>query len=363
MRSLIVAANSKPPNAELEIRNNQRYRIDYLELANRMSIDYVDYDNRESSVGRLRRMEELLRIDYFWSRQLAKYIREEGFKTIFSLSERVGIPLSHMMDRRINHIVMMHHPMSKKKITLLKTTRTAKRWDRILVFSHAEADALASELGIARDRVRVFHFPIDIGFHHPNSVPQENDQEGFVFSIGLSHRDYPTLLKALRKLPNVPCQICGTSAWVEHRAGYEDADIPENVLIKHYDHPEVIREVYDKCRFVVIPIQHKTTQWSAGAASVLQPQAMGKPVIATRTPGLADYVLDGETGILVEGGNPDATAEAIDYLWNNPERAAEMGQRASKWVQENFSLEKWLVQVEELLEEVAMTEVAPNVLE
>jgi glycosyltransferase involved in cell wall biosynthesis len=76
---------------------------------------------------------------------------------------------------------------------------------------------------------------------------------------------------------------------------------------------------------------------------------MGKPLIATRVPGLSDYLLDGETGILVERGSPVAMAEAIDYFWSNPEKATAMGHRAREWVEASFSLDKWLDNVGYLL--------------
>ena len=42
--------------------------------------------------------------------------------------------------------------------------------------------------------------------------------------------------------------------------------------------------------------------------------SMGRAVIATRSPGLLDYVVDGETGILVDFGDVHAWREAIQYL-------------------------------------------------
>jgi glycosyltransferase involved in cell wall biosynthesis len=86
---------------------------------------------------------------------------------------------------------------------------------------------------------------------------------------------------------------------------------------------------------------------------VQQAQAMGKPVVATHMPGLRDYVLDGETGMLVEEANPVALASAIDYLWGNAEVAAAMGRRARDWVEANFSLDRWVESVAALLNDLS----------
>jgi glycosyltransferase involved in cell wall biosynthesis len=198
----------------------------------------------------------------------------------------------------------------------------------------------------------VLRTPIDTKFYNSTQKADPDIVQTTIFSVGVSGRDYPTLLRAMSKLPHIPCEISATSAWVDQKTVGEDVSVPTNVRIVAYNHPSVIREAYTRSRFVVIPIQPATTQWSAGSISALQPQAMGKPVIATKMPGLSDYVLDGETGLLVEGNHPGAMAEAIDYLWKNPDKAAAMGSRAKEWVIENFTLDQWLNRVGTLLNEI-----------
>ena len=63
---------------------------------------------------------------------------------------------------------------------------------------------------------------------------------------------------------------------------------------------------------------------------------MGRPVVATRSGGLVEVVLDGETGLLVERGNSAALADAIAYLLNHPDVALKMGQAAQTRAQATF---------------------------
>jgi glycosyltransferase involved in cell wall biosynthesis len=72
---------------------------------------------------------------------------------------------------------------------------------------------------------------------------------------------------------------------------------------------------------------------------------MGRAVVATAMPGLSDYLINGETGILVGIGNDQEMAEAIEYLWRNPEVAEQMGRRGREWLAANFSLDQWLDQL------------------
>ena len=51
----------------------------------------------------------------------------------------------------------------------------------------------------------------------------------------------------------------------------------------------------------------------------------GTPVIASRSGGIPDVVADGENGLLVPVGDPDALAAALDGLLARPDRGASMG--------------------------------------
>ncbi|MEO5377601.1 MAG: glycosyltransferase family 4 protein [Magnetococcus sp. DMHC-6] len=59
--------------------------------------------------------------------------------------------------------------------------------------------------------------------------------------------------------------------------------------------------------------------------TTVEAMAMGLPVIASRTGGLAEVVIDGETGLLVPPNDPQALAEAILTLLHDPQRAQAMG--------------------------------------
>lgn len=60
----------------------------------------------------------------------------------------------------------------------------------------------------------------------------------------------------------------------------------------------------------------------------LEAMYMGKPVIAARSGGLTDVVVDGETGLLVPPGDPHALRVAIQSLLNDPTLRERMGKQA-----------------------------------
>ncbi|MGA2385895.1 MAG: glycosyltransferase family 4 protein [Candidatus Bathyarchaeia archaeon] len=66
----------------------------------------------------------------------------------------------------------------------------------------------------------------------------------------------------------------------------------------------------------------------------------GKPVVASRVGGIPEVVTDQETGILVPPDNPEALANAIITLAENPDLRASMGRKGKEAVHEKFNPEK-----------------------
>jgi glycosyltransferase involved in cell wall biosynthesis len=243
----------------------------------------------------------------------------------------------------------MHHPLSPFKLRLIQALRVPGRFDKILVLSYAEAVALADKLGFQHDEIGVLRFPTDTQFYEPPAETPPLSEQNHIESLGASYRDYPTLMRAMTRLPNITCYVRVGSLWTKDVSGNNDASVPDNIQLQPYVPPIKLRDCYTQSRFIVVPIRN-TSHWSAGSSTVQQAQAMGKAVIATRLPGLSEYVLDGETGILVDVGDDQAMAEAINELWNNPQKTQAMGRRAREWIVSNFSLDQWVNQVSNLLQ-------------
>ena len=78
--------------------------------------------------------------------------------------------------------------------------------------------------------------------------------------------------------------------------------------------------------------------------SVMEAQAQGLPVVASKVGGIPSLIEDGTTGILVPPENVDALAEALMYLIENPDQAKQIGQRAKIFAKENFSVGRMIDQ-------------------
>lgn len=79
---------------------------------------------------------------------------------------------------------------------------------------------------------------------------------------------------------------------------------------------------------------------------VIEAMACGKPVVGARAGGIPELIVPGETGFLVERGNPRELAEAILKILEDPYLAKSMGDQGRTRVQNHFS---WQNVVENLL--------------
>jgi len=74
---------------------------------------------------------------------------------------------------------------------------------------------------------------------------------------------------------------------------------------------------------------------------LLEAMAAGLPVIASNVGGIPEVVADGDSGVLVEPGNPGALADAILRLCQDERRRREMGRdgkvRASRYAWESVT--------------------------
>ncbi|MFD8428136.1 glycosyltransferase family 4 protein [Streptomyces coelicoflavus] len=68
----------------------------------------------------------------------------------------------------------------------------------------------------------------------------------------------------------------------------------------------------------------------------LEASATGLPVVAGDSGGAPDAVLDGETGWVVHGEDPNESADRITTLLADPELRRRMGERGRTWVEEKW---------------------------
>jgi glycosyltransferase involved in cell wall biosynthesis len=87
--------------------------------------------------------------------------------------------------------------------------------------------------------------------------------------------------------------------------------------------------------------------------AALEASAAGVPVVATAVGGTPEAVLDGENGILIPPGNPDAMARAILDVLGRADAGRALGLRGREIVLERFTHESRAARFRAVFEEVA----------
>lgn len=92
--------------------------------------------------------------------------------------------------------------------------------------------------------------------------------------------------------------------------------------------------------------------------AALEAMACGRPVLATRVGGLAEAVVDGRTGLVVEPEAPAALAAALARLLADPALCRRLGEEGPRRVAEGFLAEQMTAAYEALYREILAGEAA-----
>jgi glycosyltransferase involved in cell wall biosynthesis len=79
----------------------------------------------------------------------------------------------------------------------------------------------------------------------------------------------------------------------------------------------------------------------------------GLVVVASRTGGTPEIIVDGENGLLFMPNDPVDLAKKIAHLVDDPESCNQMGAAGRETILERFTITKMMDQIESYLQEVA----------
>jgi len=340
MRCLILAAGRFDEQLRSEIARQREPRLDVFLLASELGAKIIDFQDVENSSDP--RVKLIAR-----TAGKSAAVAWLGFQerhqhdAFFTTGEDIGLPLALLMKgsrAHCSHTMIAHTLFPAKKQVFFKLG-VGKKIDRILVYSTAEERLAIDELGMPPASVERIYYHADQEFFRPDGRALEPD---LVCAAGQLLRDYDCLVDAVRGLP-ARVQIAAGSPWIE-RPLQPKRELPENVSWGRLNRYE-LRELYARSALAVVPILQN--HYQTGIATILEMMSMGKCVIATRTFGQTDTIIDGVNGVYVPPSDPGALRAAIQRLLANPEEAARLGQAARKFVEEQAGLDLFVKKIVE----------------
>lgn len=293
--------------------------------------------------------------------QIAQILRKNDFDIVHVHSSKAGM-LGRIAALTVGVRPVLYTPhafafMSESYANFLYRAleKGAKRFTDVLVaVSKSEAEA-AIRLGYNPRQVEIIFNGVD--FKNINRLPEKEnpDQRAVGMMAALrSQKDPLTFIDACALLyvqgRDLRFSLCGSGPLesrvrerIEKRGLTEVFELPGRIT-----HRNSIISGWDV--FVL------SSRYEGLPYALLEAMAYAKPIVATRVPGIEELITDGETGLIVPPGNPEALATAIARMLDAPQLAARMGAAARKRTRERYSLNEQLEKLTALYERLGRSQ-------
>jgi phosphatidyl-myo-inositol dimannoside synthase len=241
--------------------------------------------------------------------------------------------------------------------------RALGRATLVLAPSRATADFVTSLQGVPPTRVRVLPWALDPDFETKMAgagaatLPESFPTGRVVLTVGRwlaseRYKGMDTLIIALPKLllhwPNLQLVLVGAGddrEWLEAIA--RESGVRRHVhFLTNLSYGE-LSACYRAAEVFALP-----SRGEGFGFVYLEAMARGKPVIAGAHGGAPEVIVDGETGYLVQHGDPVQLATSIDALLANPELAGRMGARGRERVEKEFRFHVFAKSFRKILREL-----------
>lgn len=198
--------------------------------------------------------------------------------------------------------------------------------DRFVVHTQRERHLYSRWLNLPLEKFEFVPYqvpPIPVIYAEETSRP-------FVTALGSAHRDFRTLFAALDQLKLPAVVASGPRA-------LEGLKIPALVQTPLGVSKADCLRLAQQARINVVPLLPHEQVTAAGQVTIVEAMRMGRALIATRGTGAEDYILHGETGLLVNSQSPAELSAAIQQLWDNEALRTRIGQNAMRYAETHFS--------------------------
>ena len=227
---------------------------------------------------------------------------------------------------------------------------TYARVSRVLAISSVIRENVAQTTPISSEKIVTVHHGIDLERFSPDrenrsalrrnlGITEDTIVIGFVgrFSRGKGHEEFLNAAAILApQHPNLQWVVVGKASRGEEsyeseiREMARSLELGDRILFTGFrtDIPEIM-SVFDVFAF--------PSHAEAFGAVLVEAMASGLPVVASKSDGVLDIVIEGKTGILVPPKNATALANGLKHLAAHPETRREMGQAGRARAEKFFS--------------------------
>lgn len=301
-----------------------------------------------------------------WRKAKSLGARYSAARKLVSLTETHDACLIHTSDSWFNPYLwavkkQLKIPVVSHVRNLLTPIQVRKykfnRMDSIIAISK-QSSAPLIQAGIDAQKIGVIHNCVDVSAFQPVSEPAHSVE----YVVGIVGRIEP--FKRQNTFVEIAAKVAAQCKEVKFRIIGGALGTPE-----HRTYEQEVRQLVTKhgLQEFVHFTGHRTDMPTAmqeldllitlSAGSVIaEAMAAGKPVIGTPVGSTAEMIVHGETGYVVPLDPIEDIADKIIELVKDPNRSRRMGQRARKYAEEAFGVERQVRRVEDIYKKLLITD-------
>jgi glycosyltransferase involved in cell wall biosynthesis len=281
--------------------------------------------------------------------------------------------------RTARYVVQLHGPLAMfvahmgwpepgstlEQIGCFMERMAIHRADRLLASSHSTAAFCARRYDYPVGEIRVVHSAVDTARFAPRAQPEDERHPRLLFVGNLiSGKGIDLLVRTVLELRARYPAVCLRAVGKPDPNVYEglarlidSAGAWTNFEFTGQASREELPGHFAWCDLFVAP-----SLYEGGPGNIyLEAMACGRPVVARDAGGVSEVVLDQQTGLLIpsrptgidaSGRDMAALEQALVTLIEDPGLRERFGKNGRAWVEENFSVDRYIGLVERLYQEL-----------
>ncbi|NLL27926.1 MAG: glycosyltransferase family 4 protein [Bacteroidales bacterium] len=201
-----------------------------------------------------------------------------------------------------------------------------------------------SFIGFTKTKITVANYPIidEVQIIENKSIKKNT----FCYIGGVSEiRGLSSMLEVATKI-NITIEMAGPFSPPELINEAQQHPAWSKIVYHGVVGRQAVYEIMSRAKAGLVLLYPQSNYLESLPVKMFEYMAAGIPVIASNFPLWEKIISENECGICVDPKNPDAIAEAINYIINNNEKSQQMGANGQKAIQEKYN---WKIEEKKLI--------------